>query len=117
MNKFISYIYLIILLLAITASPAIALRCGNDLILEGDSTLEVRIALKNNGGEIIEKIYPGAKEGLSINSKKRGKHSSHTGAIEKWFIRSPSGYGRTYCYELTFVGSKLKEIGSGVDCN
>jgi hypothetical protein len=32
-------------------------------------------------------------------------------------VRSPSsGYDRPYCYELTFIGSILKKIGSGVEC-
>ncbi|MGB5155862.1 DUF2845 domain-containing protein [Desulfobacterium sp. N47] len=117
MKKLSIYIYFIILSVALTASTASALRCGNDLISEGDSTSKVRITLKNNGGEIIEKTYSDARGGKSSNSKKKGRYSSHTGVIEKWFIRAPSGYGRPYCYELTFVGSKLEEIGSGVDCN
>lgn len=129
MKKLPIYSYLVILLLVLTANPAIALRCGNDLIQEGDTTSKVRITLTNNGGEIIEKEYSGAKGDGAINSKIKGhsnsgsytsnkkrRYTSHAEAIEKWFISAPSGYGRPYCYELTFIGSILKEIGTGVEC-
>ncbi|MBU1055981.1 MAG: DUF2845 domain-containing protein [Proteobacteria bacterium] len=112
MNKFLICIYPI-LLLALTANTAIALRCGNDLIREGDTASEVRITLKNNGGEIIEKSYFTTKTKISKKSKKK-KYTSHT--VEKWFVKTPSGYGHPYCYELTFEGSVLEKIGHGVEC-
>jgi len=129
MKKLLLYIYLLILLLALSANPAIALRCGNDLITEGDTTSKVKVVLKNNGGEIIEKEYVGSQGDRTINSRTKGtvnlktkrhhtsgSHTSSAVSGEKWLISAPSGYGRPYCYELTFVGSVLKEIGSGVEC-
>lgn len=110
MNKFLICIYPI-LLLALTANTAIALRCGNDLIQEGDSTSEVRITLENNSGEIIEKSHFTTKTKISKKSK---KYTFQT--VEKWFIKAPSGYGHPYCYELTFEDSILEKIGPGVEC-
>ncbi len=114
MKKLPIYVFLMILLSGLGANPAIALRCGNNLIREGDSASEVRIILKNNGGEIIEKTHSGARGSKAVNSKTKVHSASHS--VEKWFVRAPSGYGRPYCYELTFVGSILEEIGTGIEC-
>ena len=129
MKKSLLYIYLIILLLVLSVNPAIALRCGNDLIREGDTTINVRITLQNNGGEIIAKETLGGKTEGNISSQTQGyrthrgytsntqsSYNSNTELVEKWFIKAPSGYGSPYCYELKFVGSILKEIGPGVQC-
>ena len=127
MKKYYLDICLIILLLALLANSAFALRCGNDLILIGDTTMKVRLALKSkNCGEIIEKEFAGETEHRTFNaktkyypaySKTKGHYTSDTKKIEKWFIMVKSSYGGIhYCYELTFVDSKLKEIGSGIKC-
>ena len=123
-------IYLIIFLLALSINPAIALRCGNDLIQEGDTTSKVKVVLKSNGGEIVEKEYISSqrdrtkkksqtKGTVNLKTKRHHTSGSYTSSavnVEKWLISAPSGYGRPYCYELTFAGSVLKEIGSGVEC-
>jgi len=118
MKKLLLYIYLIMLLLALSANPAIALKCGNDLIQEGDTTWEVRTALTNNGWKIIGKENAGinrTSESHTLNDTGRGD-ISNAKLIEKWFVSIPGESGRPYCCELTFIGSILKKIGSGVEC-
>lgn len=117
MKKLLLYIYFIILLLVLSANPAIALKCGNDLIREGDTTWEVRTMLTNNGGKIIGKENAGVKRAPeNYASDTGGADLSNAKLIEKWFISVPGGFGRPSCYELTFIGSILKKIGSGVEC-
>lgn len=128
MKKYYLNICLIILLLALLANSAFALRCGTALIQVGDTTMKVRIALKSkNCGEIIEKEYVGETENGTFNAKTKyypsysntkGNYSSNTKKREKWFIRVKNEYGGSHnCYELIFVDSKLKEIGSFVKCD
>lgn len=121
MKKLLLNLCLIVLFLALSANSAIALRCGNDLIREGDTIMKVMNTLKKNDGEIVEKKHVGAKGDGTINSRNKGHNTSgsyttKTKKIEKLFIKIRSGYGRPYCYELTFVSSILKEIGSAIDC-
>ena len=117
MKKLLLYIYLIILLLVLSANPAIALKCGNDLIQEGDTTWEVRATLTNNGGKVIGKESMGVQRAPeNYASDTGGADISNAKKIEKWFISVPGGFGSPYCYELTFIGSVLKKIGSGVEC-
>lgn len=118
------------ILLILSASPALALRCGNDLINIGDTTMGVMVTLKNNGGEILLKEDLGGKSNGYISSRAKGhqtpkgsyvvrsktSYDSKTELIQKWYIKAPAGYGNPYCYELTFVGSVLNEIGDGVEC-
>ena len=118
MKKLLLYIYLIILLLILSANPAIALKCGNELIQVGDTTWEVRTALTNNGGKIIGKENKGVKRAPdNFDSDAGGADISNAKKIEKWFISLPGGSGGPLCYELTFIGSILKKIGSGVECD
>ena len=106
MKKLLLYIYLIILLLVLSANPAIALKCGNDLIQEGDTTWEVRTMLTNNGGKIIGKEYSGLKRAPdNFDSDAGGADISNAKKIEKWFISLPCGSGGPLCYELTLMVS------------
>jgi hypothetical protein len=117
-NKLLLYIFLILILSVLSANPAIALKCGNDLIQEGDTTWEVRTVLTNNGGKIIEKGYSGLKRAPdNFFSDAGGADISNAKKIEKWFISLPCGSGGPLCYELTFIGPILKKIGSGVECD
>jgi len=117
-KKILLYIYLIILLSVLSENPAIALKCGNDQIQEGDTTWEVRTVLTNNGGKIIGKEYTGLKRAPeNYASDTGGADISNAKKIEKWFISLPGGSGGPLCYELTFIGPVLKKIGSGVECD
>ena len=117
MKKLLLYIYLTILLLILSANPAIALKCGNDLIQVGDTTWEVRTALTNNGGKIIGKENTGIYRAPGYYTPDGGRdYISNSESIEKWFISVPDGSGSPVCCELTFVGSILKKIGTGGEC-
>ena len=117
MKKLILSVCLIILLVALSANSAIALKCGNDLIREEDTTWKVETTLKNNGGKIIGRNSVGMHTTSGVYTSHSGRqYVSNSGIIEKWFVSVPSGYGKPYCYELTFIGSILKEIGSGAEC-
>lgn len=118
MKKLLLYVYLIILLSVLSANTAIALKCGNDLIQEGDTTWEVRTVLTNNGGKIIGKEYTGLKRAPDNFTSETGVADiSNAKKIEKWFISLPGEAGRPLCYELTFIGPILKKIRSGVECD
>jgi len=116
MKKLLLYIYLIILLLVLSANPAIALKCGNDLIQVGDTTWEVRTALTNNGGKIIGKENAGTHRSSGYYTPDGMDYIANSEPIEKWFISVPDEPGKPYCYELTFIGSILKKIGSAIEC-
>ena len=117
MKILLFYIYLIISLLALSVNSAIALTCGNDLIQVGDTAWEVRNALTNNGGKIIGNEKAGMHRASGYYTPDGGRdYISNSEPIEKWFISVPSGNGMPYCYELTFIGSILKKIGSGAEC-
>lgn len=117
MKKLLLYIYLIILLLVLSANPAIALKCGNDLIQVGDTTWEVRTALTNNGWKIIGNENAGTHRTSGFYTPDGGRdYISKSEPIEKWFISVPGETGKPYCHELTFIGLILKKIGSGAEC-
>ena len=117
MKKLLLSTCLIILLVALSANQAIALKCGNDLIREEDTSFKVATTLKNNGGKIIGKENVGMHSTSGIYTSHTGrKYISDSGLVQKWFVIVPSGYGSPSCYELTFIGSILKEIGSAIDC-
>lgn len=80
--------------LVINLNPAYAIRCGNDLIQEGDSTFEVILTLKKCGNVMEKEMVQ------SENTYEK---------IEKWLIRAYE-MGHHYCYELTFKDTKLIEI-------
>ena len=117
MKKLLLYVYLIILLSVLSANPAIALKCGNDLIQEGDTTWEVRTVLTNNGGKIIGKEYKGLKRDPDNYNSDSGGGISNEKKIEKWIISLPGGSGKPLCCDLTFIGPILKKIGSVVECD
>jgi len=117
MKKLPLYFYLIMLSLVLSANPAIALKCGNDLIQVGDTTWEVRTALTNNSGKIIGTEKTGTHRTSGFYTPDGGRdYISNSEPIEKWFISVSSGDGAPSCYELTFIGSILKKIRSGVEC-
>jgi len=108
---------LIILLLALSVNSAIALKCGNDLIREEDTTWKVATTLNKNGGKVIGKENIGMHTTSGIYTSHSGRqYISNSGLVQKWFVLVPSGYGSPSCYELTFIGSILKEIGSAIEC-
>jgi len=117
MKKLPLYISLIILMTVLSANPANAIKCGNDMIQVGDTTWEVRSALTNNGGKIIGKENAGTKSTSGYYTPDGGRdYISNAEKVEKWLISVPGGEGVPSCYELTFVGSILKKIGSGAEC-
>ena len=117
MKKLLLNMYLIILLLLLSSNPAIALKCGNDLIQVGDTTWEVRTALTNNGGKITGNENAGTHRSSGFYTSDGGRdYISNSKPIEKWFISVPSEFGKPSCYELTFIGLILKKIGSAIEC-
>ena len=116
-NKSLLYINLAIILTVLSVNPAIALKCGNDQIQEGDTTWEVRTALTNNGGKITGKETPGAHRSSGYYTSDGGRdYISKSEPIEKWLISVPGEFDRPSCHELTFIGSVLKKIVSGIEC-
>jgi hypothetical protein len=117
MKKLLLNTCLVVFLLILSIDHAFALKCGNDLIREGDTTFKVINILNNNGGKILGKERVGTQHTSGIYTSISGKqYVANYEIVEKWFIRVSSGYGSPYCYELTFIGSVLKEIGSGIEC-
>lgn len=115
-KSFLSSIVLLSLLLF--ARNAEALRCGNALIREGNSKLEVMITLeRENCGAVIskERYYPPERF-----YKRYEKHRGTSKKIryERWLIRVKSGWGGDYyCYELIFDDARLIETETGKKCN
>ena len=101
-----------LLILSIFACQAHGgIRCSNDLISIGDTSMEVRIKLKNCG-EILDK---------QVIQKDYVQHNNHDKTIqeqliEQWYIRV-NERGGSYCYPLTFKGGKLNDIGRWGKCN
>ena len=84
------------------------IRCSNDIISIGDTSMEVRIKLKKCGEvlekEVVQKDY--VKHKKNIQEK----------LIENWYIRV-NERGGSYCYPLTFESGKLNDIGRWGKCN
>ena len=92
MNRII-IVFLIFLTLNINSAFAFAIRCGNDLIQEGDSKFEVIMTLKKCG-TVLEKEL--------IRSEDTNKK------IEIWLVRVLE-MGGHYCYELIFKDAIMTE--------
>lgn len=133
------------LLLLFLANPVFALWCGHDLIMEDQSTFEVRGMLEQGDcGEIlaVERIgtvrqrveewddpyfYPeigfyghhhrhGGYIGFGFQQRIGGiEYSSEK--IEKWRIRLKNRQGISYCYDLIFRSGILKSIWIGEECS
>ena len=91
MHRIIPYI---ILLLFLNTDTALAIRCSNDLITEGESKFEVMLTLKKCGSVLEKEVI------RSSDTQKK---------IDKWLIRVLE-LGGHYCYELTFADAKLVAI-------
>ncbi len=108
------------------ASPVRAsgssLRCGNNLIYVGDVAYVVERKLEGCG-EILSRAVTGERKvreympwghPFSTNDRRYGRYAKRTVVIETWFVRIDSY--TDYCYELTFEGGKLIEIGDFQQC-
>jgi len=106
-------------------SPAQAgssLRCGNGLIHVGDVTYVVERKLEGCA-EILSRAVVGERKirewmpwghPFSTNDRRYGRYATRSVIIETWFVRIDSY--TDYCYELTFEGGRLIEIGDFQQC-
>jgi hypothetical protein len=99
-----------------------SLRCGNDLIRIGDVAYVVERKL-DDCGEILSRAVTGERKvrewtpwghPFSTNDRRYGRYAMRTVLIETWFVRIDSY--TDYCYELTFEGGRLIEIGDFQQC-
>ena len=95
---------LIILLLSIIlTNPALAMRCGDKLVYEGDSEYDV----KTKCGEPLD------KETYQLSTpqytEQGGKVGDATSTIDKWYYQSSPA---DFQYELIFDGGVLKTINA-----
>jgi hypothetical protein len=99
-----------------------SLRCGNDLIYVGDVAYVVERKLAGCG-EILSRAVVGERKvrefipwghPFSTNERRYGRYAMRTVLIETWFVRVDSY--TDYCYELTFEGGRLSEIGDFQQC-
>lgn len=90
--------YLIILILML-AVPAHALRCGNELVNEGDSKAQVLIRCGD----------PEYKEVIGYIDQLRFGQRIRVMKIESW-IYYLKEWGTEYVYTLEFEGNTLKKI-------
>lgn len=86
-------------ILVMTSHPALALRCGNNLVMVGDLKHDVLLKC----GEPKSKELIGFIDHLAPEMRVRVMK------IEEWIVEE-NHYGHIYYHSLMFEGNRLKEI-------
>ena len=94
---------LLILTLFLITNSASALRCGNELVLVGDSKYEVL----SRCGQPVHKEFLGVQE--SKKFRRRTKSGSDV-KVEVWIYTAKQLGSTSYDQQLIFVGLDLVEI-------
>ncbi len=90
---------IVIVVSALLSDSAHALRCGTDIISEGQSITKVRRVISTCGSVVDREIL-------------RSAHGSHSYKMEEWYVRV---YGQ--CYSLNFRDRRLRGIHDEGKCN
>ena len=121
-NRWLALIWIAGLLAAAAPAAASSLRCGNDLIIVGDAAYLVARKIEKCG-RILQRAVVGERKrrefvpfGFPFAEEDRphGRWSTRTVVVETWFVLIDSY--TDYCYELTFEGGKLTDIGDFQKC-
>ena len=87
------------------------IRCGNDLIVPGETSFDVRMKLAVCGS-IISEEHVGTRTDTESNG---AKVVAEERVVKRWYIRVRER-GGTYCYPLTFEEGILTQIGGWRRC-
>jgi hypothetical protein len=124
------YSLTVLILIAIFAFPNLGMariRCGNDLISEGDTAFDVAIRMRNCEGEIVGRQTIGERGTghveMNTTYQNRGKTSYSEGTIyaksaveERWYVRLKEG-AYHYCYRFLFLRGTLEKIEGWERCD
>lgn len=98
-----SLIFIIIILISSIVSPSYALRCGNQLVLEGDSKFDLK---KKCGDPDFIDSY---QENVPIYNQAGYQIGTATKTVDKWYYQK---LPNEFKYEIIFSEGNIKEINA-----